>query len=311
MSKNNSKREESKVEKGNKIISNLLDVKLFGGMIPEEARMIGSIQFEWGRSLHDIDIENITVSSAFSSSEEKVNGSFGSRYVIPYALYGTGVIYSPTRNKSMKEINGNGLSRDDYEKFEEGLKYGVLSGRSGVKGFIEPILIIKVVKNKSVKNRFDSLSDEIIVNKINDKILNNKDLDVDLSTLRRFIESNKKESYERIEVFTSVSGARKYKDLKQINNKYSDLKVLDDDLEKSIEYVIIYEIKYSNPNGDPDMDNMPRRWEGTNIGIISPERQKRWIRDYLEEDGELILISRNGKTKKAKDRLKEIENLLK
>lgn len=309
--KQNNKKEKSKIEKGNEVISKLIDVKLFGGMIPEEARLVGSIQFEWGRSLHNIEIENVTVTSAFSSSEEKLNGSFGSRYVIPYGIYGTGVIYSPSRNKSTKELCGNGLTVEEYELFEEGLKYGVLSGRSGVKGFIEPILVIKVVKKKELKNRYDSLSDEVNLNILNDKLLSHKDVEINLSGLRRILESNKKTSYDRIEVFTSEGGARKYKDLKQIKNKYKEFTVKEEDLECGIEYIVLYEIKYSNPNGDPDMDNMPRRWEGTDVGIISPERQKRWIRDYLEEEGELILISRQGKTKKAKDRLKEIEDLLK
>lgn len=306
-----SKSEKSKIEKGNEIISKLIDVKLFGGMIPEEARMIGSIQFEWGRSLHDINIENITVNSAFSSSEEKVSGSFGSRYVIPYALYASAAIYSPTRNKSMGEISGNSLTTGEFEKFEEGLKYGTLSGRSGVKGFIEPLLIIKVVKNKKLKNRYDSLSDMVDLEVINERVLSYNDLNMDLSSIRRFLEFNKKNNFERIEVFASSSGVRKYKDIKQINFKYEDFNVLEYDLEKCIEYVIIYETKYSNPNGDPDMDNMPRRWEGTDIGIISPERQKRWIRDYLEEEGELLLISRQGRVKKAKERLKEIEKIFK
>lgn len=304
--------EKSKIEKGNELISQLIDVKLFGGMIPEEARMIGCIQFEWARSLHDILIENITVSSSFSSSEDKINGSFGSRYVIPYGLYSTGVIYSPSRNRSMKELLGNGLSVEELELFEESLKYGVLSSRSGVKGFIEPIMILKVVKRKELKNLYEGLSDEVVTESLNDRILSNKDLKLNLLNLRRILELNKKKKlYERIEVFVSEGGTRKYTDLKNIKNKYNELSVLENDLDCSVEYVVLYEVKYSNPNGDPNMDNMPRRWEGSNVGIISPERQKRWIRDYLEEEGNLILISRNGKTKKAKDRLKEIEDLLK
>ena len=33
--------QDSKLDKGNSLISKLIDVKFFGGMIPEEARLIG------------------------------------------------------------------------------------------------------------------------------------------------------------------------------------------------------------------------------------------------------------------------------
>ena len=69
--------QDSKLDKGNSLISKLIDVKFFGGMIPEEARLIGNIQCEWSRSLHPINIQSYAVSSAFSSKDDKKSGSFG------------------------------------------------------------------------------------------------------------------------------------------------------------------------------------------------------------------------------------------
>ena len=49
-------------------------------------------------------------------------------------------------------------------------------------------------------------------------------------------------------------------------------------------YDIIYYVRarYCNPNGDPDMDNMPRVDPYTNHGLMSPQSLKRRIRDQVE-----------------------------
>jgi CRISPR-associated protein Csd2 len=49
-------------------------------------------------------------------------------------------------------------------------------------------------------------------------------------------------------------------------------------------YDIIYYVRarYCNPNGDPDMDNMPRVDPYTNHGLMSPQSLKRRIRDQIE-----------------------------
>lgn len=303
---------DSKLDKGNSLISKLIDVKFFGGMIPEEARIIGNIQCEWSRSLHPINIQSYAVSSAFSSKEDKKSGSFGSRYMIPYGLYGGSFIYSASRNANMIYNYNDGLSCSDLSLFDECLINGCSNGRSGVKGFIEPLLILKVVKNENVKNRYDGFNDFLNLDILSDPIIDSKCLNLDLKPLRRFLEKEKSKFFERIEVYCSESGKRNYKDLLNISKKYNGFSTEESDLNCCIEYLIIYEVRYGNPNGDPLMDNMPRVLEGTEIGLISPERQKRWIRDYLEESkNELILISRNTKVQKAKDRLKEIENIFK
>lgn len=294
-------------KKGYGVLGKLLDVKLFGGMVPNEARVIGSIQCEWGVSLHPVKIETTTLTSAFKSGVNKGQGAMGKKHFIPYGLYVSGFQYSSTRDDRFKEFVGEGLNVDDMKLFEESLLYGSSEGRTATKGFIEPIAIVKVVKSKEVKSRYDFLNEGVSVGRLGDHILSHKDLSMDTKILRKTL---KKECYDRVEVFVKEGMGDKYKDLRYLKRGRGDLSVKEEDLDKGWEYVVIYEVKQSNPNGDPDMDNMPRRWEGTDIGIISPERQKRWIRDYIEDKGELIFITRKGKVQKAKERMKEIEDLI-
>lgn len=309
--KKKKKLKEHKEAKGNRLISKLLDVKLFGGMVPEEARVVGCFQCDWATSLHPIKVETMKVSSAFSSTEDKTTGSLGRRYIIPYGIYGGSFIYSYKRNESFKKMTGEGLSLEDMSLFEEALKNGCMDGRTGIKGFIEPIMILKVVKNKEVGSRYDDLLAEVSAEVLRNPIVSSQDIELDVSRLKKVLEESTRNEFTRIELFVSKSGERKHKALKRLKKKYpSDLSVREGDLEVGIEYVILYEVKRSNPNGDPEMDNMPRRWEGTDIGIISPERQKRWIRDYIESLGHLIFISRSTQTQKAKERLRELEDII-
>ena len=54
--------------------------------------------------------------------------------------------------------------------------------------------------------------------------------------------------------------------------------------------VALYDVRKSNPNGDPNDDNRPRIDLATGENIISPYRIKRTIRDYIDKKGYEILI---------------------
>lgn len=296
---------------GYAVLSKLIDVQLFGGMVPEEARVIGLIQCEWAVSLHDIRVEAATITSAFSSAESKSVGSMGKKYFVPYGLYASGWSYAASRRREFGDLAGAKIGVRELLMFEEGLLNGSSHGRTTVKGFVEPLMVVKVVKTERVKSRYDGLSDTLAVKLSEDAldrgVLDAKGVTLKLDRLKKALAST---DYEKVQVYVSESGSRRFPEIARFKKGYADLSVVEDDLESGWEYVVVYEVKQSNPNGDPDMDNMPRRYAGTEIGIISPERQKRWIRDYLEDMGEMIFVTRRGKVQKAKDRLKEIEDLI-
>jgi CRISPR-associated protein Csh2 len=49
------------------------------------------------------------------------------------------------------------------------------------------------------------------------------------------------------------------------------------------EIVFLYDVKDSNPNGDPLDENKPRIDEETMLNIVTDVRLKRTIRDYLHD----------------------------
>lgn len=67
------------------------------------------------------------------------------------------------------------------------------------------------------------------------------------------------------------------------------------DPERRHEFVILYDVKNGNPNGDPDAGNLPRIDPETNHGLVTDVAIKRKIRDYVtitmgEKDGYGIFI---------------------
>ncbi len=79
------------------------------------------------------------------------------------------------------------------------------------------------------------------------------------------------------------------------------------------EFVLLFDVENGNPNGDPDMGNMPRIDPQTGHGIVTDVCLKRKIRDYTEivkneEQGYEIYVKSgavlNLQNKKAYDELK-------
>lgn len=78
------------------------------------------------------------------------------------------------------------------------------------------------------------------------------------------------------------------------------------------EFVLLFDVENGNPNGDPDMGNMPRIDPQTGYGIVTDVCLKRKIRDYVDivksgESGYEIYVKSgevlNNKHKKAYDSL--------
>ena len=49
------------------------------------------------------------------------------------------------------------------------------------------------------------------------------------------------------------------------------------------DFLLLFEVTNGNPNGDPDMGNMPRLDPNTNRGLITDVCQKRKLRNFVDE----------------------------
>jgi len=75
------------------------------------------------------------------------------------------------------------------------------------------------------------------------------------------------------------------------------------------DFLFIYEAINCNPNGDPDQENKPRMDYDTQTNLVTDVRIKRFIRDYLKNNGLEIFVDMEGESKVSPDtHLKNIIN---
>ena len=73
------------------------------------------------------------------------------------------------------------------------------------------------------------------------------------------------------------------------------------------DFLFIYEAIQCNPNGDPDQENKPRMDYDTNTNLVTDTRVKRYIRDYVKQEGYEIFVDMEGESKvKMDDKLKAV-----
>ena len=75
---------------------------------------------------------------------------------------------------------------------------------------------------------------------------------------------------------------------------------------KNSEILFLYDAKMCNPNGDPDDENRPRFDPDRERCLVSDVRLKRYIRDYLEEKGHTIYVTKAEGVVQATDRIKQV-----
>jgi Uncharacterized protein predicted to be involved in DNA repair len=58
--------------------------------------------------------------------------------------------------------------------------------------------------------------------------------------------------------------------------------IMSEPIKNRYEFVLLFDVENGNPNGDPDMGNMPRVDPQTGHGIVTDVCLKRKVRDYVD-----------------------------
>lgn len=69
----------------------------------------------------------------------------------------------------------------------------------------------------------------------------------------------------------------------------------------SSDFLFLYDATLCNPNGDPDQENKPRMDYDTSTNLVTDTRVKRFIRDYLKDQGHEIFVDMEGDSKVSSD----------
>tara|TARA_R110002050_G_scaffold163389_1_gene293382 strand:- start:13837 stop:14841 length:1005 start_codon:yes stop_codon:yes gene_type:complete len=67
------------------------------------------------------------------------------------------------------------------------------------------------------------------------------------------------------------------------------------------DFIFLYDATLCNPNGDPDQENKPRMDYDTSTNLVTDTRVKRFIRDYMKDQGQEIFVDMEGDSKVSSD----------
>lgn len=186
---------ENKEEVIKKVLTECIDVRLFGATIPLEfspkdkssATFTGPIQFNVGRSLHKVVLKRIKGTGAFASGEGKDNKTFREEYILPYSLIGfQGIINEHAAEKT-------NLKNEDIILLLDGMWNGTKNLISRSKVGQMPRLLIKVnykENNYHIGDLIKGIKLETILNDEED-IRKLEDFKLNIDKLVSTLEKNK------------------------------------------------------------------------------------------------------------------------
>jgi CRISPR-associated protein Csh2 len=83
-------------------------------------------------------------------------------------------------------------------------------------------------------------------------------------------------------------------------------------INRNAEFLFLYDAQNCNPNGDPDQENKPRMDKPTKTNLVTDLRVKRYVRDYLIEQGKEVFVGQvDGRKVSVETRLNTIIEKLK
>ena len=178
------------------ILTNCIDVRLFGGVIPLEKDSItytGPVQFKMGRSLHPVELQHIKGTGAFAAKAGALQKTFREEYILHYSFIAFHGIINETAAKYTK------LTQDDIQELLEGMWHGTKNLISRSKFGHMPRLLIKVTYKEpgffigDLEKKIKMTGPENLL-----KVRSVKDFTLDIKELAKAFEQNS-EKIESIE----------------------------------------------------------------------------------------------------------------
>jgi CRISPR-associated protein Csh2 len=223
---------------GEILLSNFIDLRLFGATIPikkEKAKKseeeeseapeerqkgytwIGPVQFRFGRSLHKVKPILIKGTTVLPSGEEKAAGTFTETYVVPYSLI---CFYGIINEKNAKKTK---LTVDDVELMFKAMWNGTKNLITRSKIGQMPRLLF-VVKYKEMNYHIGDLDRmvKIKTNKNDEELREINELKLDLTELINALNNNKAKiesiSIEADDAVTFIYKDREFKGKQELIN---------------------------------------------------------------------------------------------
>jgi len=166
------------------IINKCIDIRLFGSTTAVENQTLaltGPVQFKFGRSLHKVDLTYIKGTTVMPSGEEKKQGTFTERYILPYSL----IAFYGIVNENAAKMQNIPLTNNDIDLMMEGIWNGTKNLISGTKFGQMPRLLMQVIYKENENFFIGELDKYIsIQSDLQDEALRDiSDLKIDITKL--------------------------------------------------------------------------------------------------------------------------------
>ncbi|MBU5270424.1 type I-B CRISPR-associated protein Cas7/Csh2 [Clostridium cochlearium] len=169
------------------ILDTLIDVRMFGATMPvkgDNKTFIGPIQFNWGYSLNKVELLESSITSHFSTGENKIQGAIGKDYRVKYSLIAFSGVVSGKRAQKTK------LKQEDVELLDEAMKNAIpeLVTRSKIGQY--PRLYMRV-EYKDDETILGDLRDYIALKQTEESIRDIRECELEIGELVDFLNKNK------------------------------------------------------------------------------------------------------------------------
>lgn len=128
----------------NELVKKCIDVRLFGATTAVKEKtmtLTGPVQFKYGRSLHRVDMTFVKGTTVMPSGQDKKQGTFTERYILPYSL----IAFYGIVNENAASSQGIDLTEEDIGLLLDGLWNGTKNLMSNSKTGQMPRLLLQVV----------------------------------------------------------------------------------------------------------------------------------------------------------------------
>ncbi len=173
------------------LIEKCIDVRLFGATTAVKGKtmtLTGPVQFKYGYSLHRVDLTYIKGTTVMPSAQDRRQGTFTEKYILPYSL----IVFYGIVNENAAKVQNIPLKEDDIDLLLEAMWNGTKNLISTSKVGQMPRLLLQVI-HKEENYHIGELDKRIrfISDKNDEEIRDITDGVIDITELAKALNNNK------------------------------------------------------------------------------------------------------------------------
>jgi len=150
----------AKTAESKEVLGKCIDARVFGVTLAEEGSSFswtGPLQFKWGRSLHQAEVELVQGTGAFATKDEAEQRTFRNEYIVPFTVIG---VYGIANQYSSIET---GATNEDIASVVAALWQGTINLITRSKVGHQPRLLLEIIYKEGFEGMIGSLDEKVVL----------------------------------------------------------------------------------------------------------------------------------------------------